>query len=513
MTLRASTIAPPSELSAAAAEINLGVKDDQAYLRSTVATGRASGRDAWRWYNDIGEVHYAISRTARVAGYARFMPVVFKPNSFEVESVIDSGPAADIVASFYSPYGGVRGLIERYYTLQKVPGDSYLIRLNRGENWDGYHFASPDELDATGGFARWGRSGSVRLMTVPGGTGADGEKLSPFSVELGPQNMIGRVWSPSKRFADIPESALHALQVECEALDMLTRSIKAQLLSRFALAGILFLPPGVTMARVTKNAQRVGGQPTEEVMKLIIAAMTKNVKNHEDATAALPIILRGASADDGEKIKHIIMDRSIAETDLKLRAELIERIEQGLDSNKDQTQGVDNSTRYKNWASADDERRIAVGPDLETLCWAATRLIMRPQLKRSTPNYERIGFWYDISAASVRANQQEDARQAFDRGIISDKGTRRLSGISEDEAPDGPEQVRHAGRLSKNPYLMLYGTPEFESIDWELVKSTGVVSGPAPDSPADEPEAGPGEGDPGSPDDRNDDVPRTERPV
>jgi hypothetical protein len=125
----------------------------------------------------------------------------------------------------------------------------------------------------------------------------------------------------------------------------------------------------------------------------------------------------------------------------------------------------------------------------------------------------KYSVWYELSDSTVRANQQEDARQLRDRGLISNEASRRLSGIKEADAISGDEYVRWVGQQTKNPMLMLYGLPEFDQIDWAQVNAMPGTPGFAPGSTADPSEAGPGEGDPGSPDDRETDVPRTQRPV
>jgi hypothetical protein len=505
---------PPLDLSATAVQINLNDNDDGAYLQSTVAYGQRAGRDAWRWYNEIGEVHYSISRSARIGGYCEFVAAEFGPDGKVVET-IDRGQPAEIAQSFFSAYGGVRGLVERFYTLLKVPGDMYL--LDMGD--DGYHIASPDELDVQS-FSWWSRDRGalkgVRLITVPTaygvGAGGSGKDQEQFSRTITKDQFVGRIWSPSKRFVDVPESALHALDTECEALRDLTLSIKAQLRSRFALAGLLILPPGMSMATTAKGA-RVAGQVSHNTVDLLVAAMTRNVKRIDDASALLPIIMSAAHRDDAEKIRHIIMDREVFQTDLELRRELIGRILQSLDSNQDTVKGGTEQSHWGAWSAGDDERRVAIVPDIESLCWSATRLIMQSKLKEDTPRKGNIGFWFDLSRAAMRSNMQEDARQAWDRILVSDPAARRMSGIPESDAPTEAERVRAAGRLVKNPMLMLYGTPEYDKIDWDKVGEWGKSTGPAPDSPAEDPEAGPGEGDPGSPDDRETDTPRTERPA
>jgi len=254
-------------------------------------------------------------------------------------------------------------------------------------------------------------------------------------------------------------------------------------------------------------------------LDLILAAMTKNVRNYEDATTLLPIILKGTNPEDGERIKHIVLDRTIFETDLTLRKELIGRILQSLDSNQDTVEGTSGQNHFNAWSSADDERRVAVGPDIESFCWSLTRLIMQPALERArllnrpTRDPGNVGIWYDLTRAATKSNPQEDARQAWDRILIGDKPARRMAGISETDKPSPEEEVRGAGRLVKNPMLMLYGSPEYNKIDWEMVSKMPKETGPGADSPADTPKSGPGQGEPGSPDDRETDTPRTQRPV
>lgn len=505
---------PPEDLSAAAVEIDLNDRADGGYLRSTVGFGQKAGRSAWEWYDQIGEVHYAISRSARIAGFADLRAVMYGPDG-KIEKTIDSGQPAEIAQSIYSPYGGTRGLLERYYTLIKVPGDMYLVDLD-----DGFHLASPDEVDVNS-FSWWSRKRgmvkSVKLVTVPGsygiGAGQNNSDEPAFEKEISADQFVGRMWTPNKRYVDVPESALHALDTECSALRDLTLSIKAQLRSRFALAGILVFPPGMSMAKSVAGKGRVAGQVTESTMDLIVAAMTKNVRNYEDATAMLPIIMKATHPDDADKIKHIVLDRQVFETDLKLRQELISRILQSLDSNQDAVKGTSDQSHWNAWSAADDERRVAIVPDLEGFCWSMSRLVMQRKLPENYRRKGDIGLYFDLSRAATRSNMQEDARQAHDRILVSDAAARRMSGIDESDKPSPEEMVRAAGRQVKNPMLMLYGTPEYDKIDWDKVSEWGKSTGPAPDSPADEPEAGPGEGDPGSPDDQDRDTPRTERPA
>ena len=512
---RTKTLVRGDEVTAAA-EIDLSSKEGQNYTRATVANSRRTGDRSWKWYDNIGEVHYAISRAARIAGYAKLQCVNLADDG-EIEDIVDSGIWAEEVSAIQSPYGGSRGLVDRFYTLMKVPGDSYLINVADDEgDSEGLHFMSPDEMDVTS-FSRWRPGkGQLRWITVPSSPGSGGDGASQFHRVVRDEDLLGRVWIPNRRYVDLTDSALTALDVECEALDLLTKTIKAKLMSRFALAGLMFLPEGISNARVSRSQTEIAGQPIDDTINFLIAAMTRNVRNWEDATAYMPILLRGPS-DQGEKIRHIVMDREVFETDLHLRSELVNRILQGLDSNQDTTKGTGEQSHFSAWAASDEERRVAVQPDLEMMCFALTRLVLHPRMLEAGVSPDQIlktKVWYDLSASTVHANQQEDARQLSDRGLISGKASRRMSGVKEQDAISPDEYVRWVGVQTKNAKLMMYGLAEDDKIDWEEVTPQPTVPGPAPDSPADAPQAGPGGGgSDGSPDKTDTNTPRTQRPA
>lgn len=509
-TLKTATRTPNGEITAAAVELNLGKKLDQGYAKATSARSRMSSERSWKWYDRIGEVHYAISRSARIAGYAQLQCVKLD-DAGKIVDTVDTGDAADIVARITSPFGGTRGLIERFYTLMKVPADSYLIRIDDG---DGYHFLSPNEMDLSS-FARWRRAqrSSIKWITVPASTGEDG---NAFSRQITPSDMLGRVWVPNKRFVDMTDAALYALDEECEALYLLTETIKAKLKSRFALAGLFFLPNGISTARINPNQTTVAGQKTDDTLNYLIAAMTKNVRDWENATAMMPILLRG-NAEDGEAIRHVTLDREVFETDIELRRELIARILQGLDSQQDAVQGTGDQNHFSAWAASDEERRVAVTPDLETMCWALTRLILHDQLLKSGMDEAEVAqyaVWFNLDSATARSNKQEDARQLNDRGIVGPEATLKMSGIDETEKISDDDYIRWVGRQTKNARLMLHNVKGADDLDWESIERQAIPTGPVSDSPADDPEAGPGGGGAdGSPDSTDIDTPRTERPA
>lgn len=487
------------EVTAAAASVDLTKPADRDYLGAVTSDSRAVTAKCWRHYERLGEVHYAVERSARVAGYAEF--IVQRRRDDGVWEQVKDGPLADIPATLYSPFGGARGFIERFFALMKVPADSVLIKVRDDDgDVDGYQFLSTDEIDDADGdigtLARRDPRQGIRWIQLPSGRG--GRERLVRDVEA--QDVLGRIWHPSHQWVQRPNSALIPLDTECEVLEILTKTLKAKLKSRFALAGLFYLPSEIGEAQVSGQPNRAN---TTDVLDYVMRAMTANIDNWDNAEAMTAIMLRGPGAA-GEQIKHILLDRDVVETDIRLRAELIERILFGLDVQQSATQNSQFENRWGDWNASDEERRIAVEPDLEMLDWSLTRLVLNPAMLELPYGAEEIArhrIWHDLDRSAIRTNAQEDVRQAHDRGVANKVAVARRTGLEQDEFMEDDEYVRWVGKQTNEPYLMLYGLPESSKVDWTKVSKTSKP-GPPEQKPGDRVKAGPGVGDPGSPNER-----------
>jgi hypothetical protein len=224
--------------------------------------------------------------------------------------------------------------------------------------------------------------------------------------------------------------------------------------------------------------------------------MTSNVKNFDNASALAPILMRG-SEDAGDKIRHITIDREIFESDLNLRAEMVNRIMSDLDIQRQATEGNSNTTRFTVWNSGDDERRYAIQPEMEALGWAMTRLVLQPSLLDVGMNENEAAHWgvvVDLTALSTRTNRQDDTRQAHDRALANGASVLDAAGIDAKDRMVGDEYVRWVGVKTNDPYLATFGMPEASSIDWDKVGGASKV-GPK-SSETNDPRADSGVGDP-----------------
>lgn len=503
-------VSSPGESHLAHRAIDISDQKDRGYLEAVVSIN-GDAADAWLNYRRIGEVRYAITRSAKIAGYGRLVAVRVDALGNIVEQKT-TGVEAEIVDSIYGRFGGTRGLIERFYTLMKVPGQSFLTRVVEGDIEDGYWFLSASELPTEADYETAAANSQGRTWRTRRAAGVGG-RWDAFDRQIAPKDFLGRVWSPDHEFVEDVNSPMSSMRGMCQQLHDLTESIQGRLRSRFAHAGILLIPNEINDAAIAGDAPSDRKYHNDKVLNYLIHVMTTNVVNHAQGMAQIPILLKGPAAVI-DKVRHEVMDAQIAETDLKLRAELIDRILTALDQQKQAVKGGEGTNHWGMWAVSDEERRITVQPDLEAMCHALTRLILWPELSkrnRAGGSIKPWRVWYDLSAASVHANMGEDVRQVFDRGGANLEYLRQVSGIPETAAMNDEQYVRWVGLQTQNPILMCYGLQGVEAT-LEKAAMWGNVPGPAPDSSADPSKAGPGTGDPGSPSSRDSDTPKTKEP-
>lgn len=499
----------------ASREIDIRSELDRQYLQAVTSDMNGDVAKAWLNFRRVGEIRFSVARSARIAGYAQLRAVKVDASG-AITQEKSSGVEADVVAGITSRYGGLRGLIERFYMLQKVPGQGFLSAIRDSNDIaDGYWFWSGSEIGREGDPATQAKRGEPQVARLRKFASANGES-GAFEYRIAADDFLGRVWTPDPEFVEDPFSPMQAIAGMCEQLADLRDSISARLRSRFAHSGILLIPNEIQDAAISGDKPRENLYSSDKVMNYLIHVMTTNVTNHAQGLAAMPILLKGPAAVL-DKVDHLTEEATIADTDLKLRAELIEGILMALDQQKQATKSGEDTSHWGMWAVSDEERRITVQPDLEAMCHALTRLVLWPKLaargeKGRTPgDVMKWRVWYDLSKASVRANMDEDARQLGDRGAVSLAYMRMLSGVPETAAPEPAEYLRMLGWKMGNPILATHGLEGIE-VDWDRASGWGQAPGPDADSPADDQEVGPGVGDPGSPDDRDSDTPRSEEP-
>lgn len=498
------------DLTASAAVVDVSQQLGQAWVTSITKTGTAKARSAWQWYDKIGEVHFAISRSARLAGHVTFE--ARKRVGKDLVDVDDQKVLA-LVDEIYSPYGGVRGLCSRFYTQRKVAASSHLVRMRDDDgDPDGWDFLSDSELDVSEL-----ETSTPKLYRKTARRSGSAAGVDIHRVEIRVDDYVGRVWEPHAQYIDEADSALVALADLCEQLHLLTATVKSKLKSRLATAGLLYLPSEIHFEvkgdGATKSDVIYDDDP---LVNRLMNIMVRNMEQSGDAAAIVPIMLRGPG-DQAEKVKWISLDREIFTIDMQLRQELIGRILTGLDSNQEAVKGVgESSNHWSAWAISDEERRVSIAPDMSTLAWALTRMVFQPLLADAgiadASSYVLIP---NFAGLATKANLTNDMNEAWDRGLVSDDSVLATIPLDAAGRSSKAEKIRAIGRRMNNPYMALCGIAYPES-DFDMEKAVASQEKPGPGESVvrdGKSTAGPGVGQPGSPSSSRSNTPKNKRPA
>lgn len=498
------------------ARLDMTQPDDTKFLRNVLPHSVQQGNQPWHWYEVLGDVvHQGVARGARTAGYAKL--AAYELDKFgQPGKKITTGVAGRTAALLSSPYGGQRALMERMFTIAKIPGDSYLVRCRENNEVIGYDVLDAAEIDL-GGSESGLRSRNGKEVFQPGQKIArithpkiaSGERLE---VEFEAQDFIGRIWRPTARYVDVADSPMQALEDTCEQLWLLTRRLRAKLLGSLVMNGILFVPSEINEVRSSAPASEQMLH-ANRIIDGLLKAGTWAIQHPGDPASAMPVIVSGPG-DQSENLRFILTDAELYEVDMRLRRELIDRILMGLDVVPEGVKGNSETNHWGAWVNADDDLKVNIRPEVETFCWALTRCVLHAEMQAANIKPGIIAktvIWYDLSQANVKTNIAEDARQAYDRGLVGPTGTRRMTGIPESEAPTNLEIIRSFGYEKGVPYMATYDMPEAKKFDWDKIQ-VKPKTGPGAQTGGDPPESSPSKP-AGGPGDNQTDTPRKDRPA
>lgn len=487
----------------AAQQVDVGELKNIKRLQTIKIRTNADTPRAWEWYDSIPELHYGVDHSARVAGHAEIVPKKLDKTSRQYTGDVKSKQLSSLYDEIWSPHGGQRGFIEQFFRLMKIKAHAHLIRL---DDEMGYDWVSDDELTY--------EDGKIKRFTMPITASMSTEEKDSWAQVIPREQYLGRVWKPHPRYLELPDSPMKSLDTVCEELVILTKSVRARLMSRLAMAGILFVPS--EMSEVVGAPKGQDGQfSNDRVINAIVSIMMRNMDRHDDAIATMPIILRGPG-NISEALRFITTDREIYDMDMQLRGEAANRMLQGLDIQPSVVTGNQDSNHWAAWADRDEELRSQIVPDLEMLCFAVQVLLIQPLaaqrgIRESIFDDHRTMF--DLSGAAARPNLAEDARAGYDRFAVNDAGVRKMAGIPEEFTPSDQEYIRMIGVKMGDPYLATFGLESAVNIDWEKVVLK-PAPGPEAVRPDGKPKVGPGDGrTPGAPGNSDSDTPKAKRPA
>lgn len=427
-------------LTAAAQILHSRRIDRSAQRKPRKSAGAAWQQAAWDYYDVVGEYALGVDMLAWGVAQTRLVSARENPGSNEPDLITgepeegsDEQPsradqiAADLVADFAGGSIGQQQLMRRVATQLVVAAESFIVGRGMPEDepdiWEAY---SRDEVKfRNGGY------------TVDDGV----EKF-----DLGPDDVMIRVWIPSPRRRQEPRSSSKSLLPILAEIDGITKSIQAQNDSRLAGNGILIFPDNVTLVGGSK-----AGDDDDDVDPFLLDVsdmMITPIQDRDSVSAVVPIIIKVPVEAVG-KIQWLVRPAFADAKTAEDRETAIRRMARSMDLPPEQIMGTGDANHWGAWMISEDTIKGPITSFASIIVHAATIAWYRPALEVA---YEEAGIsedeldgrmmWFDTTALEQRPDRSEQAVQAFDRGGQTIEAMVREMGLDPADIPDESELVR-----------------------------------------------------------------------
>jgi hypothetical protein len=351
-------------------------------------------------FRQVPELRYVTNAIARAASICPVVPDKDRRKGPEIPVVSKTSPStpADAIPA---------ALVYRASQLLTLVGEYFIVSRRRVDGASETAILSPTEIR---------RSALFWELPAPWGLWYPGTK--------GPQDVrLTRVHQPSpeawERSDSAPASALPVLR----ELIGLTMAISSTIDSRLAGAGVITYPMG---AEVGAPPGDTSG-PFDNDLPLgdaLMQAMIEPIGDRASAAARVPVTIGIPDEYAGKgAVEHITFAVPLDAQIPELIDKCIRRLAMGMDAPPEVLLGMQNTASLgAAWLVSDDRIRTHIVPLLELVAAGFAVHMERD-------------YTFDISPLQVHPNLAPEAKDAYDRGVISDASYRRAIGFVDEDAP------------------------------------------------------------------------------
>lgn len=439
---------------------------------------------AFLYYEQCGEIWYAAQFYARALAKLELSVKRVDPAAPSGgEEDVDVASLQDYVTRIQDPGGGRANLLGAFGRLMFLTGEGYLLVTNpiepdsaygpaggddglddsdeealavedaASEQTEVWEFISTDELRATG-------DGTYTRYKAPS-LGAEEVDATDDEANWEPvpgKAIAYRFWRRHPRYSALADAPMRGVLDLCEELLILTMAVRARAVSRVAGSGILLVPEELSPAPLNPTGDE---NPTEDpFIADLTEAMVDPIKDQGAASAVVPFVVRG-QAQYLKELRHIsLSDPTQFYPETGLRTECIRRIAIGLDMPPEALIGTQDANHWTAWSIDEQTWKAHLQPIAQMLCDDLTAAYLRPALAANgVANPEQYVVAYDASAVINHPDRTKDAKDLWDRLVISDEALRDANGFEDEDAPNEAEWLRRAGFLMHDSSMAAYGIP------------------------------------------------------
>jgi hypothetical protein len=444
-------VSPAEQLRAVVASAAQLTSKNMVRPKST-GTGGDWQNEAWYFYDTVGEYRFGINWKAQALSRCDLY-IEEQQESGEWEPVTD-GPEVVILDTIM---GAAREQKMSAFGLHlEVPGESYLV----GEVLDPFDRPDPN------GTEQWRVYSQEELRPKGTDTGewlldrGDGKpRTLDTTADAGP--VVFRIWRPHPRKyveADSPSRASLPILREIENL---TKKVAAEIDSRLAGAGILFVPQEMTFSGMagpsatqgvvqTEGADDnppdpVAQDPQQSVNKFladVMEAMVTPLSNRDHPSSVVPVIVK-APGQWLDKVKHLSFSTPLDERTLELRESRLKALAVSADMPAEIILGIGDVNHWGAWQLEESAIKVHIDPLGSVVADAFTEKIIPwalEQMGQAVNPRRRVAL--DTANLRLRPDRTQQAQYLYDKLELDGEGLRRELGI-EGDAPK-PEELQRS---------------------------------------------------------------------
>lgn len=396
------------------------------------ASADAWQKDAWKFYDEIGELRYGANWVANVGAQS----LLYAGRRGDDGNIIRSSPTSVesvVLDDFFGGIEGQRGMLRSMGLHLTVAGEGYFVLREpfEDEETEGKAVASDGSIHECLGTEEIGYSGDAWYIIQPDGTKAT----------LTETDVVVRVWLPHPKDRSRADSPVRGILGTLAEIRLYDAHIRAQATSRLLGGGVLFMPSEMTLRPPLELMQQLPeGEATPDTadvfMWTLIQAMEQAKSTNGDPSSVAPIVVTGPS-EAIDKAHLMTFWSELDEKVIEMRQDAIIRLARGMDLPPEIFLGTGEMNRWGAWQVEESSIKAHVEPVLAIITTAITVKYLR-----AGTGIENAVVEADTSKLRLRPNRSKEAVELYDRGVLNREALIRETGFAPEDLSDDEELRR-----------------------------------------------------------------------
>jgi hypothetical protein len=442
-------------------------------------------RESYRLYDVVGAARFVANTVANAVSRCRLYIAKLDPDTGEVLGEADDAALKPYVASPFGTGDRRRENIRLAALNLFVCGEYFQVGEGaRGEGErDRWYVVSPFDFQKQKG----GGTSATLLCDRPPMYGGGQAQLDPGTDKRKGRDVVARVWTPHPMHSREADSPFRAAIPDLNILHTIKKRESAELDSRLAGAGILFVPDSFTLPGKDGNPGTV-----QDLMDELIEIASEVISDPSHPSSIIPYILK-VPGEDIDKVKLLNFWSELSAALGELSDRKIRALAQAFDAPVETLEGAGNTNHWNLWRIAEETITTHYEPLLSRMADSITTVYLRPGLTTTSLNPDEYAYAFDTTPLRVRADRFGDAVKLRELGLLSDEATLRAGDFNENDAPNKQEKAERLARelVVANPELAAGPLGVLAGLDINERIIIDGTTAPEPAAPAPAVEAAP----------------------